>query len=326
MPQQPIFCMHAKGVWRICADLKTKHPANIIIIIIIIASMPHTPQESQLPKLVQSNGDVTPHPGSQVDFGLEVELDAQEQRRVLELAVLINGTLDELAGLFVENRVGARHDSTREAAIALGLGFVVANGGGVACAQSLRVRRIRGEETYADILAGIGLGFGGIMSKFGGTFTGLEMGDGFGGSESALGAVSTEWNEDGRARATSGAAARAGERGGLKGWTSKVSVFAFLWPGRSFDRPLRSLLFLGASEEEEMLASLWVLRVGEGSRCVLRVGDGPLNCRSPPSYIYLSSLFLPMAVSLGLPEPSSPFPSTSYIPSHPHLPARYPLG
>jgi hypothetical protein len=47
--------------------------------------------------LVKTNNDITLDTGSQVDLGLEVELDAQKEGGVTERAVILGGTLDELA-------------------------------------------------------------------------------------------------------------------------------------------------------------------------------------------------------------------------------------
>lgn len=47
--------------------------------------------------LVKADADVSLDAGSQVDLGLEVELDADEEGSGLLVAVLIGGTLEELA-------------------------------------------------------------------------------------------------------------------------------------------------------------------------------------------------------------------------------------
>jgi hypothetical protein len=47
--------------------------------------------------LVETDDDITLDSGSQVDLGLEVELDAQEEGGVAEGAVILGGALDELA-------------------------------------------------------------------------------------------------------------------------------------------------------------------------------------------------------------------------------------
>jgi hypothetical protein len=49
--------------------------------------------------LVETNNDVTLDTGSQVDLGLQVELDTEEESGVTEGAVILGGTLDDLACL-----------------------------------------------------------------------------------------------------------------------------------------------------------------------------------------------------------------------------------
>ena len=47
-------------------------------------------------RLVQTNNEVTLDAGSQVDLGLEVELDTDEESGGLVGAVIVGGTLDQL--------------------------------------------------------------------------------------------------------------------------------------------------------------------------------------------------------------------------------------
>lgn len=46
--------------------------------------------------LIKTNEDVTPDAGREVDLSLEVELDTDGQRRGLEVAVVVDGTLEEV--------------------------------------------------------------------------------------------------------------------------------------------------------------------------------------------------------------------------------------
>jgi len=45
--------------------------------------------------LIESNRDITTYPCSQVDLGLEIQLDAKKQGSVLEPAIVINRSLDD---------------------------------------------------------------------------------------------------------------------------------------------------------------------------------------------------------------------------------------
>lgn len=47
--------------------------------------------------LVETHADVTPNAGSQVDLGLEVELDADQEGGGLLVAVVVGGTPEERA-------------------------------------------------------------------------------------------------------------------------------------------------------------------------------------------------------------------------------------
>ena len=47
--------------------------------------------------LIQPDQDVTPHARREMHLGLEIHLDAHHQRRILELAVGIDGALEEVA-------------------------------------------------------------------------------------------------------------------------------------------------------------------------------------------------------------------------------------
>ncbi|CAG9982037.1 unnamed protein product [Clonostachys byssicola] len=47
--------------------------------------------------LVKTNNDITLDTGSQVDLGLEVELDAEQKSGILELAIVVGSALDDLA-------------------------------------------------------------------------------------------------------------------------------------------------------------------------------------------------------------------------------------
>ena len=47
--------------------------------------------------LVETDADVTLDAGREVNLGLEVELDAEEQSRITGLAVVTGGTLEHLA-------------------------------------------------------------------------------------------------------------------------------------------------------------------------------------------------------------------------------------
>lgn len=49
--------------------------------------------------LIETNHNVTADASSKVDLSLKVELDADEESGALELAILIDGTLDEVAWL-----------------------------------------------------------------------------------------------------------------------------------------------------------------------------------------------------------------------------------
>ena len=91
----------------------------------------------QIEHLVQPNGDVSAYPCRQVDLGLKVELDSEEESGVLLLAVLVNGALDDVASGAVEARGGG--DSANGAAGGAGdlatagsLASVAASVGGVA--------------------------------------------------------------------------------------------------------------------------------------------------------------------------------------------------
>lgn len=150
-----------------------------------------------------------------MDLGLEIELDAQKQRRILELAILIDGTLDQLPGLFVEDRVGTRSGPGGTTST-LSLGLVVADGSGAA-GRSL-FQRLRGwdDETHEDIFDGEGLSFSGRMSGSVTIFSGLTMGDGARSSGSTFGAVGMDGDDGGGTRATLGVAGRTGERAGLE--------------------------------------------------------------------------------------------------------------
>lgn len=67
-------------------------PLLIDTIVIIVQS-----SNQCLLSLVQADGDVTTDAGRQVDLGLEVELDADEQSGVLLLALSVDSALEELA-------------------------------------------------------------------------------------------------------------------------------------------------------------------------------------------------------------------------------------
>jgi hypothetical protein len=47
--------------------------------------------------LVETNNDITLDAGSQVNLGLKIELDAKEQRGITKLAIVVGGTLEDLA-------------------------------------------------------------------------------------------------------------------------------------------------------------------------------------------------------------------------------------
>lgn len=49
------------------------------------------------PRLVQADQDVTADPGREVDLGLEVELDAHRERGVPEVALIVDGALEEVS-------------------------------------------------------------------------------------------------------------------------------------------------------------------------------------------------------------------------------------
>jgi hypothetical protein len=70
---------------------------------------------------------------------------------------------------------------------------------------------------------------------------------------------------------------------------SRISVAAFFfWLVSNFDRPFLNLFVFDLTEADP-----------ETVLCVLRVGDCSLKRSRSPSYIYCSSLFLPIA-NLGL--------------------------
>lgn len=48
-------------------------------------------------RLVKTNDNVTLNTGSQVNLGLKIKLDAEEERGISEAAVLVGGTLQEVA-------------------------------------------------------------------------------------------------------------------------------------------------------------------------------------------------------------------------------------
>jgi hypothetical protein len=48
-------------------------------------------------RLVKTNNNITLDTGSQVNLGLKIKLDAEQERGILEAAVLVGGTLQELA-------------------------------------------------------------------------------------------------------------------------------------------------------------------------------------------------------------------------------------
>jgi hypothetical protein len=58
---------------------------------------PLTQRKKKESRLVKTNDDITLDTGSQVDFGLEVELDAEQKSGILELAVVVGSALDDLA-------------------------------------------------------------------------------------------------------------------------------------------------------------------------------------------------------------------------------------
>ncbi len=47
--------------------------------------------------LIKPDQDVAPHARCEMHLGLEIHLDAHHQRRVLELAVGVDGSLEEVA-------------------------------------------------------------------------------------------------------------------------------------------------------------------------------------------------------------------------------------
>lgn len=81
-------------------------PLLIDTIVIIVQS-----SNQCLLSLVQADGDVTTDAGRQVDLGLEVELDADEQSGVLLLALSVDSALEELASRLAE---AARLGRSRE--------------------------------------------------------------------------------------------------------------------------------------------------------------------------------------------------------------------
>lgn len=55
-----------------------------------------TPIVMMTTSLIKTNEDVTPDAGREVDLGLEVELDTDGQRGGLEVAVVVDGPLEEV--------------------------------------------------------------------------------------------------------------------------------------------------------------------------------------------------------------------------------------
>lgn len=81
----------------------TPHPASLLAKAIIIAfatlvshERNHRSHFQVHQLLVQTDADITPDSGSQMDLSFQVELDADEESRGLLVAVLIGGASEQL--------------------------------------------------------------------------------------------------------------------------------------------------------------------------------------------------------------------------------------
>jgi hypothetical protein len=97
-------------------------------------------------RLVQPDGDISAYPGSQVDLGLEVELDAEKESGILLLAVVVDRALDNVAGRAVE--AGGRGNSANGAA---GVAGDLATAGSLA--------------SFAGSVGGVARGAGGLAVR-----------------------------------------------------------------------------------------------------------------------------------------------------------------
>ncbi|RWA04511.1 hypothetical protein EKO27_g10595 [Xylaria grammica] len=71
-------------VVRFCAS-KEEEPCYEGVVVVVVGVV------------VQPHDDVTADAGCEVDFGLEVKFDANQERGALELAVVVDGALEEVA-------------------------------------------------------------------------------------------------------------------------------------------------------------------------------------------------------------------------------------
>lgn len=72
------------------------------------ATLNRTPSSRISKSLVQSNRNVSPYPRSQVNLRLEVQLNTKQKCSILQLPIVVDRSLDDVAGWAVEVGRGGR--------------------------------------------------------------------------------------------------------------------------------------------------------------------------------------------------------------------------
>ena len=60
--------------------------------------------------LVQPDSDITANPSGQVNLGLKIKLDADHQASILQFAIAVNGSLQEVSGIVVKTGASRGRD------------------------------------------------------------------------------------------------------------------------------------------------------------------------------------------------------------------------